>query len=74
MHTVIVHCRGKQHNILIIEPTSSAWMYVAPKTRRVTGYRQPFPAIHYHARKAQVEYDLGCENIILDHGKTEGKN
>ncbi|MCO5240175.1 MAG: hypothetical protein M9904_08960 [Chitinophagaceae bacterium] len=68
--------QGKQqNNILIIEPTSSAWMYVAPGKKheglRAIGNR--FQQFITTLEKAQVEYDLGCENIILDHGKTEGK-
>jgi hypothetical protein len=66
--------RGQQQNdILILEPTSTTWMYF--------NYDKPHPRIHEigqqfqsfitRLEKAQVEYDLGSENIIRDHGKTE---
>lgn len=64
---------SQQYDILIIEPTSSAWMYAGPGhaqpglTAIGNGFQQFITALE----KAQVEYDLGSENIIRDHGKTE---
>lgn len=67
---------GKQQNdILIIEPTTSAWMYStyqqANARRQEIG--QLFQSYITKLEKAQVEYDLGSENIIKDHGSVEGK-
>ncbi|GEP94236.1 glycosyl hydrolase [Chitinophaga cymbidii] len=65
---------GKQRNdILIIEPTTSAWMYAVygkPSERR-NEIGKDFQAFVTKLEKAQAEYDLGSENIIKDHGKVE---
>ncbi len=68
-------CHGEQINqILVIEPTTTAWMY------------QNDPAHHGHLKqlgdaffdlvmnleRAQVEYDLGCEDVMARHGAVEG--
>ena len=69
--------QGKQqNNILIIEPTSSAWMYAGPGkgNEGLTEIGNRFQQFVTTLEKAQVEYDLGSENIIKDHGKTEGKH
>ena len=62
---------GVQKNkILIIEPTTTTWMYfnyAKPKQFiRDIGIR--FQAFVTQLEKAQVEYDLGSENIIKEHG------
>lgn len=65
---------GKQRNsILIIEPTTSAWMHSVfgiPNERRNEIGRN-FQAFVTRLEKAQAEYDLGSENIIKDHGRVE---
>lgn len=63
---------GKQVNdILVIEPTTSAWMYStyqsADPRRDTIGYR--FQSFVTTLERAQAEYDLGSENIIKDHGQ-----
>ncbi|HEY0666735.1 MAG TPA: glycosyl hydrolase [Sphingobacteriaceae bacterium] len=66
---------GKQENhILVIEPTTSAWMYVSrtDKNPRFSEIGNTFQAFVTSLEKAQVEYDLGSENIIKDHGKIAG--
>ncbi len=66
----------QQNNILIIEPTTSAWMYSFPgkEHKRFAEIGNSFQAFVTELEKAQVEYDLGSENIIKDHGKvTDGK-
>jgi hypothetical protein len=59
-------------DILILEPTTSIWQYYAyDKSNnkfRETG--QAFQTFITTLEKAQMEYDLGSENIIKDHGKT----
>ncbi|WP_162944893.1 glycosyl hydrolase [Flavisolibacter nicotianae] len=62
---------GKQQNdILVLEPTTTTWMYFnydKPKQFiRDIGIR--FQGFLTRLEKAQVEYDLGSENIIRDHG------
>lgn len=67
---------GKQVNkILVIEPTTSAWMYAAygkahPRMKEIG---QVFQRFVTKLEKSQVEYDLGSENIIKDQGKANGK-
>ncbi len=62
---------GKQNNsILVMEPTSSAWMLYnpsGPNTKmNILGNR--FEDFLGTLEKEQIEYDLGCENIIKGHG------
>ena len=69
--------QGKQqNNILILEPTTSAWMYSFhdKQHKRLAEIGNSFQAFVTELEKAQVEYDLGSENIIKDHGKiADGK-
>ena len=67
---------GEQINdILILEPTTSIWMYYAyrnsnNKFRDIGKTFQNFVTV---LEKAQVEYDLGSENIIKDQGRVNRK-
>ncbi|MBW7891724.1 MAG: hypothetical protein H3C48_12025, partial [Chitinophagaceae bacterium] len=66
---------GKQVNsILILEPTTSAWMYSRPgeAMKELTDIGNEFQQFVTRLEKSQVEYDLGSENIIRDHGSTKG--
>lgn len=65
---------GIQDNrILVLEPTTSAWMYYSPVASNpaleTIGNR--FNRFVDALEKAHIEYDLGCENIIKDQGKIE---
>lgn len=63
--------RGQQQNdILVLEPTTSAWMYVSPlKTNnRFSEIAHQFQQFITSLEKQQVEYDLASENIMKDHG------
>ena len=67
---------GEQMNdILILEPTTSVWLYYAYRysnpTYMETG--KTFQRFITALEKAQVEYDLGSENIIKDRGQVKGK-
>jgi len=62
---------GKQVNqILVIEPTTSAWMYSTFQSAnpRRDAIGKEFQAFVTTLERAQSEYDLGSENIIKDHG------
>ncbi|MDR1583005.1 MAG: hypothetical protein LBS55_07090 [Prevotellaceae bacterium] len=62
---------GKQINkILIIEPTTSIWQYYsfAGSNRKLWDTGNAFQSFVTTLEKAQVEYDLGSENIIKDRG------
>jgi hypothetical protein len=62
---------GEQVNdILILEPTTSVWMYYAYRYSNPTymAIGKTFQQFVSALEKAQVEYDLGSENIIKDRG------
>ncbi|HSD12011.1 MAG TPA: glycosyl hydrolase, partial [Patescibacteria group bacterium] len=66
---------GEQVNrVLVIEPTSSAWMYASAGQAdpRLMQLGETFQAFVTRFEKLQGEYDLGCENIIRDRGKADG--
>lgn len=68
---------GEQVNkTLVLEPTSTAWMYYSP-VEPADGFSQlgkGFGNMLDVMEKYQLEYDLGCENIIKDHGEIDNKN
>jgi len=71
----LVMSQGRQINrILVIEPTTTTWMYqgatIPPGRLREIGDR--FQALLMDLERAQVEYDVGCEDIIARHGSVEG--
>ena len=68
--------QGKEVNrILVIEPTTTAWMYQAHPDRpaRLKAIGDEFQQMVVELSKAQIEYDLGCEDIINRHGCVEEK-
>lgn len=65
---------GKQENrILVLEPTTTAWMYYAPngENARVEAIRKSFHDFLKILEQNQVEYDLGCENLMKDAGRAD---
>ncbi|MGB9894202.1 MAG: hypothetical protein ACPLRA_07275, partial [Candidatus Saccharicenans sp.] len=67
---------GEQLNhLLVIEPTSSAWMYYSPaiKNKELEKIGQDFQDFVHSLEKLQIEYDLGSEFILKDYGRTEGR-
>ena len=68
---------GKQINrILILEPTTTAWMYCSPKSDKINNrfnvINPSFRSMLSLLEQKQVEYDLGCEHIIRDYGRVSG--
>jgi hypothetical protein len=62
---------GKQVNpILVIEPTTTAWMYQNDKHVEQIGTQ--FQSLLMDLERAQVEYDLGSEDIIARNGSADG--
>jgi hypothetical protein len=64
--------QGEQINrVLVIEPTTTAWMYQGnePKLRELG---DAFFNLLMVLEAAQIEYDLGCEDVIARHGSVEG--
>lgn len=67
--------QGEQINtVLLIEPTTTAWMYQADSTQRehLGKIGSEFQNMVVALAKAQVEYDIGCEDIMARYGSVEG--
>ncbi len=65
--------QGEQINrILVLEPTTTAWMYQGneEKLKELGG---SFFKLLMALESAQVEYDLGCENVLANHGSVSGQ-
>ncbi len=65
---------GRQINtILLVEPTTTAWMYQPDSSHRdrLNKIGSEFQKMATQMSKAQVEYDLGCEDIIARNGSIE---
>ncbi|MCP4263185.1 MAG: hypothetical protein GY774_37605 [Planctomycetes bacterium] len=65
---------GRQINtILLIEPTTTTWMYQPDSSHRgkLNKLGNEFQAMVTSMSKAQVEYDIGCEDIIARNGSVE---
>jgi hypothetical protein len=64
--------QGKQINdVLVLEPTTSAWMYAlfGVNNNSMISIGKRFTSFIRTLEKSHAEYDLGSENIILNHGK-----
>ncbi|MFH1738740.1 MAG: glycosyl hydrolase [bacterium] len=62
---------GRQENhVLVIEPTSSAWMYLTPSgdAPQLKEIGDRFQEFLVDLESTQVEYDLGCEQVIEENG------
>jgi hypothetical protein len=71
----LIMSQGEQINrILVAEPTTSAWMYQGDSSQRgkLNEIGNQFQQMIMSLEQAQVEYDIGCEDIIARHGSTEG--
>ncbi|MCP9610962.1 glycosyl hydrolase [Coprobacter tertius] len=67
---------GEQVNdILVLEPTTSVWLYASKRkaNQHQLTIGQKFQEFVTELEKHQVEYDLGCENIIKDQGEVNKK-
>ena len=64
--------QGAQTNhILVLEPTTTAWMYQGDEPKlQVLG--DSFFNLLMSLEAAQIEYDLGCEDVIARHGSVAG--
>jgi hypothetical protein len=71
----LIMSQGEQINrILVVEPTTTAWMYQGDSTpaKRLDEIGNSFQQMLMALERAQVEYDIGCEDIIARHGSTDG--
>jgi hypothetical protein len=63
---------GEEINeILVIEPTSTTWMYQG-ENEQLKRVGDNFQQLVVALSKSQVEYDIGCEDIIARHGSVDG--
>lgn len=65
---------GKQvHTILVLEPTTTTWMYQPDGSHRNELYRvgNAFQDFINTLEAKQVEYDIGCEDIMARHGSVK---
>ena len=68
----LIMSQGQQVNrILVLEPTTTTWMYQGAGRLGEIGSR--FQAMLVSLEAAQVEYDLGCEDIMARHGSVDGR-
>ncbi len=69
--------KGKQQNdILVLEPTTTIWSYFSytgGSHDQLAKIGDSFHAFVTNLERKQVEYDLGSEDIIKNHGTVEGK-
>jgi len=66
---------GRQDNrILVLEPTTTAWMYYAPAgdTDKIKSIGKTFQSFVNDLEAAQFEYDLGSESILRERAKVDG--
>ncbi|MEN6578375.1 MAG: glycosyl hydrolase [Phycisphaerales bacterium] len=67
--------QGRQVNrVLVLEPTTTAWMYQGDSTQaaQVGAVGNSFQQMLVALDRAQVEYDIGCEDIMANHGAVDG--
>jgi len=63
--------QGRQVNrILVIEPTTTAWMYQGDAAK-LDQIGNGFSKLVMALEAAQIEYDLGCEDVIARHGEVK---
>lgn len=66
---------GQQLNqTLVLQPTTSAWMYFSRKERnqKIYGIRDGFKNFVYRMEQQHLEYDLGSEYVIKTLGNVNG--
>lgn len=63
---------GEQQNLmLVIEPTTTAWMYQDDPSGRLGQIGKSFFDFLMALERGQWEYDLGCEDVIARHGSVD---
>jgi hypothetical protein len=63
--------QGQQVNrVLVLEPTTTAWMYQGSPKLEAVG--SAFFNLLMGLERAQVEYDLACEDVLATHGSVKG--
>jgi len=57
--------------VLVIEPTTTAWMYQVSGGEHLNTLGKEFHRLLMALARAQVEFDLGSEKVISEHGAVE---
>ncbi len=68
---------GRQYNhVLVLEPTTTAWMYQADSTQSATlgEIGKSFFDLLLQFEQAQAEYDIGCEDVMARHGSVAAES
>ncbi len=66
--------QGEQVNrVLLLEPTTTAWMYQG-NAAKLKEIGDSFFTLLMTLEAAQVEYDIGDEDVIARHGSLDGKH
>jgi hypothetical protein len=64
--------QGEQVNpVLVLEPTTTAWMYQGDEAK-LKALGDSFFKLLMALEAAQIEYDIGDEDVIARHGSLEG--
>jgi len=73
--SVAMSLGAQENRILVIEPTTTAWMCYAPKGDRgqFQEIEKGFQGFVNTLEAAQIEYDLGSEQTIREHAKVVDK-
>lgn len=65
---------GQFNRILVLEPTTSAWMYAGSRPNaRMMQIGSEFQAYITDLEHRQLEYDLASENILKDRARVDGR-
>jgi hypothetical protein len=73
----VVTSKGRQLNrILVLEPTTTGWMHYSPgpQPEKLKALGDGFTGLLNRLEAAQVEYDLGSEDVLRNHGRVEAQN
>ena len=62
---------GQVNEVLVLEPTTTAWMHHFANGERLAAVGDSFQALVTALAKAQAEFDLGSEAVLADRGAVE---
>ena len=71
--SLVLSAGAQINHVLLLEPTTAAWMYQPDESTRkeLDAIGNGFQDMVNRLERAQVEYDLGSEDIIARHGRVE---
>ncbi|MBP1634683.1 MAG: putative alpha-L-rhamnosidase [Acidobacteria bacterium] len=73
--SVAMSAGSQVNDVLVLEPTTTAWMYNATgkPAPELEALGSSFQDLLLSLERAQVEYDLGSEDVIARRGAVEGR-